>query len=856
MKPFFNPLRIPMPRRPGLPEWKCAALFLTLLLAPAALAPLHADTGFFERRAMAIAKRTFQDGLYDSAQTRLLEFQTKYPKSDFAGEVRWLLGQTHYFLGNPAKALEAFQNPPAGIEDKLKAGYLFWEAESLAALNRLDEAAARYNDFLKTWAADERAAAARINLSSILHRSGKTAEALASLEPLVQRGPGDPTGRQAALQKARILIATSKPDEAAALLLPLTEGKPDAPAAAEAGVLSAELALQQKKPDAALDFLRKITSASKIQPRDLVPRAWFQTGLAHLARESWDDAAAAFEQAYTLSADPAVIEPAVVRHLEASAKANNLAKAALRVRQFVRKKDGAAVSGLYAIGQFYFNEGNDDAAIGELDGLINNHPESPWTWRAKLLLAQALQRKGNLDSALETLEETAKGSKDPALTAQARLLQGEWLFGAGRHPEAAAQFLAAATAHPASAEEALFRAALSWSRAGRLDEFSKVYDQLARRDPPSRHVPVLLMEKAALLEAAGQADEARRIYTEVSTRPGSPQQTAEALYQLALAAFESGESESALTSLRAIEKDHPDFREKGEVAYLRILLERNLGQIKGDAVRAAWEAFLQAHPGHKRATDAEFQIAQWFARQGNLAEARARCLALAEKNPKHPLASHALYQAGSAAFGAGEFKDALAILEKIPETAPVKTDARLLQIRCLMQQGNFDGALQVADSVLSTRKDDFAWVEAGLRKMGALYTLAANDPKKYEAALKVADTLLASNVPNASQRNEAGFVRGQILAKLDQPDKALNAYLDVVYGRLLPAETTQAPAEPEFHWFIKSGLAAASMREDQGDIRGAVEIYRILERLGDPNREEFRKKIEDLKSRHFLFEET
>ncbi|NJK91466.1 MAG: hypothetical protein HC904_06345 [Blastochloris sp.] len=60
---------------------------------------------------------------------------------------------------------------------------------------------------------------------------------------------------------------------------------------------------------------------------------------------------------------------------------------------------------------------------------------------------------------------------------------------------------------------------------------------------------------------------------------------------------------------------------------------------------------------------------------------------------------------------------------------------------------------------------------------------------------------------------------------------------------------------PEFFWFIRSGVAAAAMREDKGDFRGAVEIYRILERLGDPNRDEFRKRIEDLKSKNFLYEE-
>jgi len=80
--------------------------------------------------------------------------------------------------------------------------------------------------------------------------------------------------------------------------------------------------------------------------------------------------------------------------------------------------------------------------------------------------------------------------------------------------------------------------------------------------------------------------------------------------------------------------------------------------------------------------------------------------------------------------------------------------------------------------------------------------------------------------------------------------------MEVVYGQLLPEESTQLASQPEFHWFIKSGLAAANIKENQGDIRGAVEIYRILERIGEPSRNEFRRKIEDLKNEYFLYEST
>lgn len=815
--------------------------------------------GFFERRSMAYAQQAFQDGLYDAAQSRLENFLAKYPQSPLLPQARWLLGQSHYFLGNYDQALEIFRSPPQATPDDLKPGFLFWEAESLAALRRHEPAIKLYQKFLTQYPNDPLVTKVRVALAAALHQAGKADEALATLQPLIDTGLSEASARQAALQKARILIAASRFPEAQTVLDELAALKTDPLITYEAAYWAGELALQSGQPAQAIESLRKITSDSRARPRELIPRAWLSTGLAHLQTQSWDAAAKAFEQAFSLAIDPPTIDTAVVRYLEAHTHTNSLAQAALRVRQFVRKKQSTSVSGLYAIARFYHLQKNDDAAIAELDYLINTYPDSPWKLEAKILLARCLHQKGDPTAALNTLEETLTQSPPPLIAVRILLLQGQWL--SDNEPTAAAnKFLAAAaqSSDPAVREDALYRALLACARAGDLNRFNKTQEDFTKTFPGSPLLPEILMEKARLLDAVGKPEDARKIYSQI-TRPEAPTtaQTPAALYQLALSSMTSGETENALIALRRIESDFPDFPQIADVTYHRTLLETNLNTLTGEAVRKAWESFITTYPNHPKAIHARFHLAEWFSHQGNLSEAQARFTSLATDFPRHPLAPYAQYYAGAAAFRAGDYKAALSLLEKIPDDASVKTDARLLQIRCFMQQGRFENALQVADSILTNRtQQDPAWVEASLRKLGALYTLAANDPKRYDTALKTADAILASSAPNTAQRNEAGFIRGQILDKLNQPDQALNAYLDVIYGRLLPPEITQQPREPEFHWFIKSGIAAAQMREDRGDIRGAVEIYRILERLGDPNREEFRKKIEDLKSRHFLFEES
>jgi len=820
---------------------------------------LPAETSFFERRYMSIAQQSFQDSLYDVSEHKFEGFLAKYPNSDFKTEARWLLGQSYYFQGKYTQALEIFKAAPAKADDPFRPGYQFWEAECLAALLRWPEAVGRYQAFLKNFPKDPLLEDARIGLAAALHRTQKTGEALAILEPAVSAGLSSPTARKAALQKARILISTQNYPAAHKILEALGSEKPDVATTFEAAYWTAELAMLENEPDRALEWYRKITSDSRARPRNLVPLSWFGTGLAQSKKENWTGASDAFEQAFTLALDPAVIEPAVVRYLEANVKSSTLAKAALRVRQFVRnKKDTSSTVGLYAIGKFYRDQGNDDAAIAELDYLVSTYPDSEWRWPARILMAESLKRKGEVDSAQAALDEVVAQTKTGPHATRALNRQGEWLLEKKDEEGAAKKFLTASgTADtPEESENALFRAILSWSRAGNLDQFTQTFDLLEKKYPQSRYRPVVLMEKARLLGQNNKPAEATKIYQELAARGDDPERAAQAIYQLAQSALQQGDANAAIQSLRQIEKDFPTFSLIADAGYQRILNEVNQGVYKGEAVRTEWQQFIDRFPNHPASIKARYQIARWLYQQGNMAEAQSRFLEFSKNYPDHDLAPISAYYAGKAAATRGEFKEAIPLLEKVADNTPVKTDARLLQIRCLMNLNQHESALTVADSILANRKEDPAWVEASLRKAGSLYTLAASDPKRYEQALAVTEAILASSVPNPAQRNEAGFLRGQTLAQLDRKGQALEAYLDVVYGRLLPSEITQQSPEPEFHWFIMSGVAAAKMREDKGDIRGAVEIYRILERLGDPLREEFRRKIEELKARHFLYEEA
>jgi tetratricopeptide (TPR) repeat protein len=316
---------------------------------------LSAETTFFERRSMSLAQQSFQNSLYDISEDKLVGFLAKYPNSDFKTEARWLLGQSYFFQGKFSEALEIFKSPPKSGEEKFRSGYVFWEAETLAALTRWSEAVERYQYFLKTHPQDPLADDARIGLAAAFHRTQKTTEALAILEPMIQGGFTTPSAKKAGLQKVRILIGSQDFPAAHKALQVLSSEKPDPSSTYEVAYWTAELALLENEPDRALEWFRKITSDSRVRPRNLLPLSWFGSGIAQEKKENWTAAADAFEQAFTLALDPAVIEPAVVRYLEANVKSNTLAKAGTeKVKTFTFSdalEDDALKPGLKPDGQ-------------------------------------------------------------------------------------------------------------------------------------------------------------------------------------------------------------------------------------------------------------------------------------------------------------------------------------------------------------------------------------------------------------------------------------------------------------------------------------------------------------------------
>lgn len=838
-------------------------IFCSIILLLAFAAPLWSQpssepkkTSAEEKRALDYAKRAFQDRLYDVAAEKLEQFLRSYPQSTSLNEVSWLLGQSLYFQGKYEAALAVFQKQsPAPLEggDGKQTPVKFWEGETLTALKRWPEASAVYQRFLQADPQSEQAPQARLALGYALFQEGRRKDALEILKEMESGDVKNGLVQKAALLRAQILLADGQLSEAKEALNKLIAQKPARAVLLEAAYWMGEIVLKEGKPDDALNSYRKITTNERVSSKKLLSQAWFGTGEAFYAQKDWSEAADAFEKAFRTEEDPQRLCVAMQRFLDCHRENQSLSSGTIRLREFA-KETGQPLA-LYAIGQSFQQAGNTDAAIAELDGLIKTYPNSKWANEAQLLMSNILTNTGETQAAIKILSKLTNKNRD------AQFHLAELYFNSGQFAEAAEVYrqIAQSKDKDASLEQALFNAALSFAKAGKKAEFAKTEKSLAEAFPKSVLLQSIALEEARLFEEAGDEKSAREALQKFIQANPNHELLPQAIFSLGVSFYKEGNYAEAAQAFHRVETEFPSSLLVLEATYRRILSEFGEGKINIDAAREQYADLLFKNPNHEMAPSIAFKIAQSYYEQQNFGDAEKAFQKFAEKYSKHALAGEALYYAGRSLMWLTNYDAAIAVFEKIGENSSLKTEARLAEIDCYRQLGKFDAALKIANSLLSSEPNgkDTAGksfsLEAMLRKANILFTLAGENPSLYEQALQAAEAILASDSANLAQKNEAGFIKGKSLEKLNKPDEALKAYLDVVYGKLFPSTTN--PTQPEYRWFTRCGVEAAQMKENAKDIRAAIGIYRILERFAGPNREEFSKKIEDLRTRYFFWED-
>jgi TolA-binding protein len=827
-------------------------LALTALTRPALSAM---DPAKDENKAFVSARQAFDEQLFDVADQRFGSFLKKYPAASQAGEARLLEAQALYHLGHYPAALELLSSPEAVNSASQKAASIYWQGEALTALKRWPEAEAKFRDLITRYPQNENATEGRLQLAWCLLEQEKTKDA----DEILGKLSADPEAGETA-QKAALILAKSNVNkglfkEARDQLEVIVSRKPVPAIYYEASYLLGEINSLDNKFAEAIIAYAHVTESEKAFPKSLVGQVYFGLGRAYHRLNQQENALEALEKAWRLNDEEQLKLASFRLYLESAIASQRLPEAIEKLQEFAKNNADKpnAAGALFAIALAQKDSRQPENAIVTLQTLLTAYPKSRWRSPAEFELGQLNELAGKPDEALKALQSCLEGNESAEQSRAAELEIGKILFAQKDYTKAASQFARLIGTKDALAEDAMYNLLLSEARQNQLDVFLKTQEQFTATFPQSQYLDKVALLRGSLQEKLGQPAAAWSTYEKALLATQSNSQKAVLTLRLADLAMQSGNINEASLFYGQFQKQFPDDPAYPDAACKGIFADLATKKIAEEQAAPAMLALLEKFPKHPLAPQILFHLAEFYFNHQDYANAEIRFAQLAREYPQHALAGDALYWTGVCAAAHADYDSALSALEKVPETSPLKIDARLLQSKIFQRQLKFENAITLLDPVLAVEKSGPRFVEAMLRKGDCYFALGVKDPGNYEQAAAAYGVITNGNQGGLAQRNEAGFRRAKSLEKLGRGQDALALYLDVLYGRLAPTGPT-LPPPPEFMWKIKAGLEAARMKEETQDWRGAIQIYRGLEQLGGPNQQEFRDVVNRIRRDHYLYE--
>ena len=806
---------------------------------------------------LRVATEMIQDGLGRDAASRIsawLEKNSSTPQP----EAQLLLAEALLLDYRPNEALTAL---PKSYPVEFNARYRTTRAAALSESGRWKEALTAWQEAQKESLTPAMANQVRLGLINSWLQLNNNTEATRELNEILAE-PKNPFQDTARLLLVKILLSEGKSEDASDALAKISPKSPPS-ILAEATYWKARLLSVRGKADEARALFEKVIEEGKNATRDLVTQAWIAIGQIDRAREKPADAALAFEKALDRGGEPESYLTAAREYLASAKSAQSLPTASLRLRDSVRdresddEKRGRYAPALLLLAASALDSGNAEAAIADLDSLMKTYPTSPALPAATLLLAEALVKQGQPAVAREKLEALLlRENLLPEILYQGQAALANLLLQEGKASESSALWekAAASAPDPNLSEQAYFNAALAAARQPDPATFGRLEELFTKKYPESSRRAAFALERGRMLESKGDSPASRSALAEVSKLPGSESLKDEAALRRASSLLRTGDYPGAINAFADFEKSFPKSNLLPQALASGIEARLRQRELTGAQARSEFAKILARFPESSLAPSLAFQIGQTHYEDKNHGEALSSFREMAAKFPKDPLADDALYYAGLSALALGNPEEAVKLFRALPETSPLRLDARLAEIDASRTSGDYPGGLQIANSLLANKTpDQRAWVEITKRRLACEFAIGGTDRASLERATSTASALIASPAADAADRNEAGYIRGKSLEQLGREEDALQAYLDVLYAK----QSTPSPgaAQPEYLWFARAGAEAARLQEKKGDFRGALAIYRILENAGGPSQLAFTRKIEDLRNRHFLWSE-
>lgn len=450
--------------------------------------------------------------------------------------------------------------------------------------------------------------------------------------------------------------------------------------------------------------------------------------------------------------------------------------------------------------------------------IVADSPDTDGACDAFVALAASEIAARRWKDAVGTLSEATEIWQDAVRRADVHEYRGEALFRLCRYDEARAAFVRARdlAADDETRARAILKEGDALAELGRGEESMARYRTVIERYAGTQ-TAIALRRIVRLREREEEGREAYRGYR----------------------------FDEAMKAFAEVAREDPD--RSARMAYYRVLCLYGLRQ-DAEAVAEA-RALAEGCPDESVRANALLWLAKSTYNRGEWRDAAMRFSAFVEMRPNDAYAPEALLWAARAAYFANDFSLAIQAVTRLVERyseASVVPPALVVQAEALIEQARFGEAILVLDRAASSERASRAERQkARLLKADALFAMGADNPARYQLALKAYRAVIDDEALAPGERLTVAFKIGRTLEKLRRPEEATDQY----YSQVILAYRDGRAHGERFGsdgeaTFVRAAFRLADGFEAHGRDYQAVGVLKLVVESGIPASREAEKRIE------------
>lgn len=825
-----------------------------LVLAACGPAAAEVDTERLARQGRA----ALEDAQYELAGKLFGECLAAVPAgSPEAAEARIGMARAAYGRKAPREMLEALPATAAPRRGAPAASYHYYRAMALYELGSFDEAAAELDAPDIDTNAGGSALDARRLRAWILFRQAKWPEADQAFAAWEGAVLSDPVRGSNTVDWAGALMATGRYAQAGAVLKRLLDRNIPPPMEWSARMAMARALAGQGQGEAAEAALAPVLAPSV--PPALRLEAWLTRAEWEEGRTNWAAACAAASNAVALAVEPAGVRRTRTALGRLLMRGGSLKEGAELLRAVIAEDpaDPGAPMLQLAVARAFLDAGQASEAEAHYRYYLESFTNTAGVIEALDGRAWALSGLRRFSEAADGFEKAAALAVDPARRNRLLYKAGDAYFANGQFLLAAERYRTVmdSAASPDLAREVRFQFAETEARLGRGKEAQELFALIEKENAGTELAERAALRLAELQQDAGALTAAKAAYDRFLSVYSNSTRRAAALYNRGLVSYQLYLFDSAYDDFEAVVARFPASTNAENAAYMRVCAA--FEWYNDERAQKLAETFITEHPGSTWIPQVRFREAEFDFNRGAYEAAERQFLAVVDGFPKDPLAGDALYWAARAAGASRQFKRSIELdtrlVREYPDH-PKGIEAEFYQAEALVELGNYAGAIALLDEVIRRQPDSFLAFAARGRRGDCQFTLGAEDPARFEDALRSYKEVAENPKAPFELRLQAAFKMGRSRQKMGRVDEAFEQYYTQVILPYLEARNADTPMnESCTAWFTRAVFEAAAIQEGRGRWRQAVRLYQRVVDAGVAAAGDARRRIEDIQREHWRF---